>query len=293
MRDENAAAIERSRAILSLIDRSDEGIELASYLKQKSGAIASGKTRDERILARQSMLALGAMSGRKPYDEDIKQTALSQIERLLEETRDKGALYRRPIYGALANVGEPSSLRLVADIPDHADPDMREAAAIVFRRMSPEASADFAARWLAKETDPNVLRKLWHTIELQTFDAREMTSRPVLKYAVRDLRQKPGPITRKALIRLLARAAEQMPDKDLGIEEVFAELIPYEFEQNSGLHSMMHDHIAPKRRQAIYSEVARGFETGSNTADPTNDETTTPDGIPLPKFDSGAGEKAQ
>jgi hypothetical protein len=305
MRDENVPVIERSRAILSLIDRSDEGSELASYLKNKSGAIASGKTRGERILARQSMLALGAMSGRKPYDEDIKQTALSQIERMLEETRDKGALYRRPIYGALANVGEPDSLKLVADIPDHADPDVREAAAIVFRRMPPQASADFAARWLAKETDPNVKRKLWHTIELQTFDAREMTSRQVLKYAIRDLRQKPGPITRKAQIRLLARAAEQMPDEDLGIEDAFAELMPYEFAQNSGLHRMMHDHIDPERRLAIYDAAARSFETGANNADtperrPSSDKsgsdrepTSAPVGAGLPTSSPVAGETAQ
>lgn len=305
MKDEDAAVIERSRAILSLIDRADEGSELASYLRKKSDAIASGKTRDERILARQSMLALGAMSGRKPYDQDIKQTALAQIERLLAETSDKGALYRRPIYGALANVGEPASLRLVADIPEHADPDVREAAAIVFRRMPPQASADFAGRWLAEETDPNVLRKLWHTIELQTYDAREMTSRQVLKYAIRDLRQKPGPITRKALVRLLARAAEQVPDEDLGIEDAFVELIPYEFEQNSGLHRMMHAHVDPKRRQAIYGEVARNFEAGAGNADTPGphpgsdksgserDPTTTPGDIDLPTYSPAAGETAR
>ncbi len=303
MRDANAPVIERSRAVLALIDRPDVGVELASYLSQQSGALASGQTEGARVMARQSLLALGAMSGRKPYDQDIKQAALSQIGTLLEETRGKSAAYQRPVFGALANVGEPESLELVAHIPDHADPRVREVAAIVFRRMPPADSADFAAGWLAKETDPNVLRKLWHTIELQTFDAREMTNRKVLEYAVRDLRKKPGPITRKALIRLLARAKDQItdgqkkddktPDDDLGIEDAFAELMPYEFAQKSGLHRMMHEHIDPKRREQIYLEVAQRLEAGTKAAAPTRDTTSTPGGMALPEFDSGAGEKAQ
>ncbi|QDG49337.1 hypothetical protein FIV42_00875 [Persicimonas caeni] len=292
MRDENAPTIERSRAVLALIDRSDVGVELASYLSGRSNALASGKTKGERVMARQSLLALGAMSGRKPHDQDIKQAALSQIATLLEEVRGKSAAYQRPVFGALANVGEPDSLRLVAHIPEHADPRVREVAAIVFRRMPPAATADFTARWLAKETDANVLRKLWHTVELQTFDAREMTSREVLEYAVRDLRKKPGPITRKSLIRLLGRAKAQMENDELGIEDAFAELLPYEFEQKTGLHRMMHEHIEPERRDQIYLEVAQRLNAHSSEAGPTGDKTT-PGDIPLPAFDSGAGETAR
>jgi hypothetical protein len=224
------------------------------------------------------------MSGRKPHDQDIKQAAISQITKLLQSTAGKSAAYQRPVFGALANVGEPDTLRLMAHIPDHPDAEVREAAAIVFRRMPPAATADFAARWLAKETDANVKRKLWHTIELQTFDAREMTSRKVLTYAVRDLRQKPGPITRKSLIRLLARAKQEMPNDKLGIEDAFAELLPYEFEQKSGLHRLMEEHIDPERRDAIYLEVSQSLESNGATA---------PGGVPLPEVPAIGGETAQ
>jgi hypothetical protein len=275
MEDERAPVIERSRAILALIDRDDVDLGLAGYLQEKSNDIASGQTEGARVLARQSILALGAMSGRKPWDEDLKASALAQAARLLEETRDMDAAYQRPVFGALANIGDPSSLSMVSYIPDHLDADVREAAAIIFRRMPPEESSEFAARWLANETDANVKRKLWHTIELQTFDAREMISREVLEFALRDLRQRPGFITRKALIRLLGRAREEMPKDELGISDAFAELIPFEFEQNSGFHRMMDEHIEPRRREEIYLEVARSFEHDPSQAD-------TPAHVPEP-----------
>lgn len=300
MRDTSAPVIERSRAVLALIDRPDVGTELASYLGQQSRGLVSGETPGDRVMARQSLLALGAMSGRKAYDVDIKQAAMGQITTLIEETRDESAAYQRPVFGALANVGDPASLGLVAHIPTHPDPDVREAAAIVFRRMPPRESADFAARWLAQETDANVKRALWHTIELQTFDAREMTSPAVLEFALRDLREKPGFITRKALIRTLARALDEMPEDKLGIEEVFVELMPFEFEQASGFHEMMHDHIDPARRDAIYDEVAQGFESAPGASDapsrePTlpGDDGTTFGGMPSPTAPSLRGDSGQ
>lgn len=278
MRDENAPVIERSRAVLALIDRSDVGIELAGYLSEQSQGLVRGETPGDRVMARQSLLALGAMSGRKGYDQEIKRAALSQIGKLLEEAQNESAAYQRPIFGALANVGDVHALSLVAHIPTHRDPDVREAAAIVFRRMPAQQSADFAAQWLAIETDWNVKRRLWQTIELQTFDLREMTSPAVLELAVRDLREKPGFITRKALIRLLGRALETMPKDELGIEDVFAELIPFEFEQDSGFYAMMHDHIEPERREAIYMEVARSFDGSLGPVQPPSARPTTPDG---------------
>jgi hypothetical protein len=140
---------------------------------------------------------------------------------------------------------------------------------------------------------------LWHTIELQTFDARENTSRAVLEYAVRDLRERPGPITRKALIRLLARAEvdqnnDGRPGDDLGIEELFVELMPWEFEQKSGFEKFMHDAIGLERREALYARLARELEgTGASgeSVPPTPGQDLP--GPQVPGFETGAGEKAQ
>jgi hypothetical protein len=257
MRDESAPVIERARAVLALIDRDDVGPALADYLGDQSRMLASGENRGQRVMARQSLLALGAMAGRRPHDLELRRAALTRVSALLDETRDLGALYQRPIYGAIANVGDPAALDRLAHIPDHPDPEVREVAAIVTRRMPPAASAAFTARWLATETHPSVLRKLWHTVELQTFDARAPTSPEVLGFALRDLRARPGPITRKALIRLLARALAASPDDPLGIEDAFAELIPFELEQRSGLHTLMHDHVDDQRLQRLYDDHAR------------------------------------
>ncbi|MBA2663664.1 MAG: HEAT repeat domain-containing protein [Bradymonadaceae bacterium] len=280
MNDEGAPVIERSRAILSLIDRDDVGLDLANSLGQRASALVDGEDSASRMLARQSLLALGAMSGRKPQDAEIKASALRAATQLLAQTKDKDALYQRPVFGALANVGDPKSLALIAHIPNHPDPAVREAAAIVFRRMPPAASADFTAQWLAKETNASVKRALWHTIELQTFDAQAMTSDQVLKYAVRDLKEKPGFITRKALIRLLARAIEQTENDELGIADLFAHLMPFEFEQKSGYHRMMDPHIDDERLAAIYDEVARSFVPDEN-ASGADERSDDPDQAPF------------
>ncbi len=283
MNNPAAPVFERSRAIVSLIDRDDEGVDLANTLAQMSQALVDHHSKGARILGRQSLLALGAMSGRKPDNAEVKDVAERTITSSLEQTRDKNALYKRPVYGAIANVGDPKMLRLVADIPDNPDPDVRRAAAIVFRRMPPKASADFAARWLAKETDASVLRKLWHTIELQTYDARQMTTPDVLRYAVRDLRKKPGPITRKALIRLLCRAKDAMPDAKLGIEDAFAELIPWELKQKSGFYHMMSPYIDPERLQQIYRDATPAETPDSGTkAAPTATDDNDDAKVPLP-----------
>lgn len=295
MRDDDAPVIERSRAILALIDREDVGVELAEYLGETSSRLA-GETPGERVLARQSILALGAMSGRKAWDSEIKETALREISRQLEATRNKSAAYQRPVFGALANIGDSKTLEMVADIPAHLDPDVREAAAIVFRRMPPSGAAEFAAQWLSIETNANVKRKLWQTLELQTFDARENYPEDVLELAVRDLRAKPGPITRKALIRLLARAKAESDSKgvpdQLGIEDLIVELMPYEFDQGSGFEQFMHDAISPERRDAVYLEVARAMETRGPSAQPSN-PTADPTVVVPPEFDLNAGEKVQ
>ncbi len=286
MRDEAAPVIERSRAILALIDRPDVGADLAGYLGEKSQKLA-GETKGDRVLARQSLLALGAMSGRKAHDEDIKQMALREISQRLEDTRDLSEAYQRPVFGALANVGEPDTLSMIAHIPSHPDPNVREAAAIVFRRMPPAESAEFAAQWLAVETNPNVKRALWHTMELQTFDARANYPAEVLQFAVRDLRERPGPITRKALVRMLARAKAEMPgDDELGIEDLFVELLPYEYEQKSGFEKFMHDAISPERRDAKYLEIARAFDEAGGLEQPEEP------GIVIPTV-GGANEEVQ
>jgi hypothetical protein len=257
LRDENAPVIERSRAALSLIDRDDVGPSTARYLSANAAQIADGKNRAARILGRQSMLALGAMSGRHPYDPQIKDIAVQRISQSLQTLSHP--LHLRPVFGALANIGDASLLNMVEDFTHHHDPETREYAAIVFRRMSPAETAEMASQWLARETNWNVKRALYNTIELQTFDARENASRGVLAQAVRDLtNEKAGVITRKAIVRLLARARADMEKDDLGIGEAFLEQIPYEIEQDTGLYLTMAEHVdAPRLDKVTVATIDR------------------------------------
>lgn len=264
MRDEAAPVFERNRAIFSLIDRADVGIEVAQYLDDRARTIGKGEVRSEKILARQAMLALGAMAGRKSGDDEIRDRASRAVAQTLRTT--SAALEKRPVYGALANIGDPALLELVEEVIDEPDYKVRKAAAIVTRRMPPKESADFTARWLARETDWRVKVHLWNTVELQTFDAREMTSDAVLRYALEDLKARPGVLTRKSLIRLLARAKDDKPDTAFAreVEAVFLELIPFELRRDSGVYTMLAEEIDdPMALRAAVSQATRPDSAGT------------------------------
>jgi hypothetical protein len=264
MEDERAPVAARSQAILALIDRDDVGPGLAHSLSANAAKIASGKDLHTRILARQSMLALGAMSGRNPHDPQIKDVAVARISQLLGELEHP--LHLRPVFGALANIGDPSLLNLVEPYFAHGDAQVREYAAIAFRRMPPAKTGEQAARWLERETNWDVKRALYHTIELQTFDARQITTKGVLRQAVDDLKAIPGHVTRKALIRLLARAKEHMKTDTLGIEEVFLGLVPYEIEHDTGLYLELAEHIDSRKLTPAVADAVKRANSKTATA---------------------------
>jgi hypothetical protein len=267
MKDEQAPFVDRTRAILSLVDRRDVGPSLAHYLSDKATKISSGETKSERLLARQAMLAVGTMSGMRPEDPQLKDIAVGSIERGIEANAHP--MSRRPVYGALANVGDPALLRLVREIPDHPDADMRKSAAAVVRRMPPAETADFVGRWLDREQNWRVKDVLYRTVERQTFDAGKHPGERVLAHAIDDLKQKPGPMTRKALIRILGRGLEQMDEDELGIEETLLEMIPYEVAERSGLYGVIAEQIddGDKLEGAVKTALARLRDNRSGGAD--------------------------
>ena len=156
-------------------------------------------------------------------------------------------------------------LGLVADIPNHPDAERREYAAIVLRRMPAAAAGDFTARWLAGETSWNVKRELYMTIELQGHDAQEVASPEVLRLAKKDLAQKPGPITRKALIRLLGRALRASEDDELGIEDALLAMIPHEVEQKSDLYTLIAEYVDPKKQAEMRTSIRPSDVAGTPT----------------------------
>lgn len=259
--DPSIASFDRVRAMFSLVDRADVGDAFALELARLAASLTDdSKSKAEHLTARHALLALGMMSGRKPNREDIKKIAVAAVEDALAKAPN--AIIASPAYGALMNIGDPALLSLIEDIPDHPDFSTREVAAIAMRRMPPSETAEFTRRWLVKEKDWRVKITLYHSLELQTFAAQEMTSREVIELAIADLEKRPGAITRKALVRLLGRATLEMAPEDplrKRIEGEFAAMIPFEVENRTGLYRIIAPHVDPATlRLALTGQLDRG-----------------------------------
>lgn len=243
---ENPAApvFERTRAMLNLVNRPDLEPDVAEYLDQHAAYIASGEDRGTRILARHAMLAFGVMSGMRPEDAYLKEKVKARISTLLAELEHP--LHLRPVYGAIANVGDPSLLSLVQDLPHHPDKRARKYGAIVVRRMPLEGSEAFTRQWLESEPSKIVRREIYRVLELQSYDADQNVSPALLRLAMRDLqRDEPGPITRKAIIRLLGRANQELRDEMPEIERLLLAQMDREIKARSGLYGVIAEYIDP------------------------------------------------
>jgi hypothetical protein len=278
MDDPSAPVIQRSRAVLALINRPDTGVELAESLSGHSIPIASGAHEAERAFARQSILALGAMSGARANDRDVREVAERTVRSALGSLTEP--IHRRPAYGALANIGDPRDLELVADIPGHPDRDMRKAAARVFRRMNPRDSDAFVESWLRQETSMQVKRELYDTLDKQTYDTKVSPGDGILGLAARELDARPGLAMRRSLIHLLSRELERRPHDPLGVRPVMEAAAAYELETNSGLYrraaSQLHyDRLAEITREAT-SRADQGGGSGAVTPTTSPGTRSTP-----------------
>jgi hypothetical protein len=278
VRDETTHPYERSRAMVAMIGRGDTGLEFAQFLSQMSQALESQEDGAEHVMSRHALLALGAMAGMKPDDAEIKREAVNAVTVAL--ARLEHPANRRPAYNALANIGDPALLSLVADIAQHPNWQMRYAAANVTRRMPPAASAEFSARWLEQEESDIVKYLLYKTIELQTYDSGEMTSREILEFALKDLARQPHLLMRRSLIDLLARAMKSPEFSDMDIEGVFLALVPFELHERSGLYSELAKHVDSTRLRAVLRDYEAGrydAQLGKRPTTPNPSGPSTPD----------------
>ncbi len=256
MRADANTSFDRTRAIFSLLDRSDVDDALAHELSALAAPLADTEDQARHLLARHALLGLGMMAGLRPEREDLREIARAAIVKALSESTS--SIMLSPAYGALANVGDPSLLSLVEGIENHPDYSTREVAAQVIRRMPPAASAEFTRRWLSVEEDWRVKLTLYQKLELQTFDAREMTTRSVLELALADLAKRPGPITRTALVRLLGRAISDLDTNDpfrQRVVQTFADLLPLEVQNKTGLYLVISEHLDPATLRRVLTQT--------------------------------------
>ena len=204
MRDSRAPPTVRARAMFSLVDRADVGVELARELQSSSRALTSAPTGAERFVATEALLAVSTMAGL--HDEaEVRAVALESIRDHLRPGADPRSL--GTALKALANLGDPALLTEAQPFTLSADERVRRAATKVVRRMRPLDTETFAVSWLAREPSLFVKKDLFVTLEAQHFDARAKVSGELARLLVQELAdERHGVIARKALLRLVANS---------------------------------------------------------------------------------------
>jgi hypothetical protein len=246
-RDPSRHMMDRSRAAFALVSRKDVGIELARDLRRDTRAIATGSTRPQRIYAREAALALGMMGGlKRDTHPEVKQEALAAVSEVLGTGQRWYDL--RPAFAMIANLGDPAMLPLAERYTRSPDPKVRQASTVVTRRMKPADTRGFTLAWLQREDDRDVKRRLYATLQMQTFDAHETMSDELLAQAVVDLKSDPPQqmLTRQSILRAIRDAIEADPKKLEGLREVLRDQLSFEIAERSGLADLLTGLLSPQ-----------------------------------------------
>jgi hypothetical protein len=250
MRDQVAPPVERIRAMFGLVDRNDVGVPLAKEFASMARDITRGHEPAKRVLGREALLALGALAGMQ-QDEGVTQVAVAAAALTIDEGQDP--IERRPGYGALANIGDPTYMNYADEGSREPDARDREAAAIVVRRMHPDETSDFVAAWLAREPDAHVKEAIYTPVDLQTIDYPVPVSPRLIDQALTDLAAKPRVITRKAILNILGRAVQRYPQA----RQALLRQIPYELQEDSGIYDVIVRYLDPDEVRAAIAHVGR------------------------------------
>lgn len=246
-RDVGAPTFERVRAMFSLVDRDDVNVGLAQELKEDSKALLSPSTRGGSTYGAEALLAVTTMSGLRG-ESDVHDVAMQAVGEALTNNRERRTL--KPVFRAMANVGDPALLATARPYMNDPDPLVRREVAIVFRRMPADASLPVAMEWLRVEPDEMVRRHIYETLELQLFDAKVKTPDLLVSSAARDLATQPSIMQRKALVRLIARAENLTPD----VRMVLKNQARKELASNSGLFNSIAHVLSPEDLREVAPE---------------------------------------
>lgn len=238
MRDPSALAINRTRAMFAMVDRDDVDVELTREIAAQALAVTNATSKEERFFARESALAMGMMAGLRGEDDPATlKVAMSTATSLLSMQKTASDLH--PVFGAIANIGHASLLSVAQPYTLAPDAKIRAGAALTFRRLSPLASNEFVASWLAREKDATVKRELYTTLWKQSHDTRTAVGSAVLDLAIADLATKPAVIERRAILKLLGEAAATYaPAREALIAQA-----SFEASQRSGLYTVIAQYL--------------------------------------------------
>ncbi len=203
-RDQGAPPMHRVRAMFSLLDRSDVGVDFAQELATDSQALSSASTRGDRFLPGESLLALSTMGGLRG-EVAIKRVVVETLQRMLSRPLHPSSA--RLALKAVGNLGDPELIALAEPLTRAERVETRVAAASIFRRMPTRAVLDAEVAWLARESHPFVKAKLYDVIRSQHFDAQVPAEEMLVRQALLDLPKLKSPLARKHVIRMLAASA--------------------------------------------------------------------------------------
>jgi hypothetical protein len=272
-RDPTRHMMDRSRAAFALVPRKDVGVEFARDLRHDARAMSTGATRPQRIYAREAALALGMMGGLKGDSQpEVKREALASVSELLGSGKRWYDL--RPAFAMIANLGDPAVLPLAEGYTRSPDAKVRQASTVVTRRMKPADTRGFTLAWLQRETDPDVKRRLYANLQMQTFDAHEVIADDLLAQAVADLKSDPPPqmLTRQSILRAIRDAVEADPTKLPPLRAVLRDQLGFEIAERSGLADLLAP-LLPRE------DLARALQTAQQQKPGEHQRPTPPPGV--------------
>lgn len=241
-RDLNAPPIDRTRALFSLIDRDDVGPTFARELATDSQALTAASTRGERYMPSESLLALTTMAGLRG-DVEVRELAADSVRAALLSSN---AAVKRVALKALGNTGDASLISAALPSFGDGDPQTREAAAMVFRRMPPAMTDDTTADWLSREKHPFVKAKIYEVVRSQHFDTQQPASARLARQALVDLKATRSQLTRKHITRLIAKSEIA---QDSSTREALKSQARWEFKQG-------HDEVVNEYLNVLTPEEA-------------------------------------
>ncbi len=202
-RDDAAPGLDQVRSMFALVVREDVGPALAEEFRADVTRQLGRRTEEGRFLAGESMLALSTMSGSRD-DAQVTRTSRQALESVLQSEADPQT--RKVALAAVGNMGEPSTLPLVATHASSPDADTRKAAAKALSRMPPADADAMEIDWLRREKDPFVRKALYSVIQRQQLDVGVGASPALVEQALIDLKTEQSVMTRRHIVRLVSQS---------------------------------------------------------------------------------------
>lgn len=234
-RMEETNPLNRTQTAFLLADRTDVPASFATELAASSAMLTQTQSSPrQREYARSAVLALGMFAGRQgARAPEVVTAAKSAVREALTLGQSPSEL--SPAFGALGNIGDPSSLSDIAAWSRDTNPLVRAEVPQSLRRLSIDVETPLMLEWLARETDAVTKRELYGVLQRQMTDEQRALPEVFIKQALTDLKAQPGLLTRQSLVRMLVTRVETHAE----VKQALLAQTPIEAFNESGLYDVL------------------------------------------------------